>query len=756
MELLTITHKDFTLTIECAKFEGIWGKAKRNVGEDNLTSNYAWSEGVVSVIKYNEDDTETEIQQGVSAPAIFFDNADYPIWVEFNREVRRAEFGSMLQSDNDRFALRKKKFLTGFINYGNDIGRSEIVISYVMDGEARKFTFRFDVLSTKLNYHEHWRSIVEDIEAEYSMLSLDYMRRTFHGFSPDTQGERPDLVWWSIFEGQQKKFIKAIRNIIDRPRQRLNGIAMYMRADKLRKIPNHIENQLAEHRNEEAHLYRVDQQVHSNDTQENRFLKYALIEVTKKYDALKKRIEGIRNTSEALRADMEETLKCLKTLQRNPFFRTVGRFKGFTQESLVLQKATGYADVYRTWNLLRRAYSLNDGMYRLQSKDIATLYEIWCFIEVSHIVKAQLGIGDNDVDHRNRMELNGTFTWELGKGEHSRILFRKDGVELAELVYNPKHTDKENDNISIANMVVPTVAQKPDIVLRLVKDDIQKDMKMTYLFDAKYRIDGNVNGVDTPPEDAINQMHRYRDAIYYKANSNAELKKEVVGGYILFPGSGEPLDVQAASFYKSIDEVNIGAFPLRPKDKENRVLLYNFIQSLITSKGQSLIEDAIPQKGLNYIIDGAGTDSDMAFVGYVRKPNTSSSKEYQAYYDSFLRNEHPTLYYSGKKLRQDIDLRSVKYLFTNVPGNGYYRVKRIYSALRKELVADNSDKDTSMRICFELGEFVPLGETCIQFNGVPQGHELHVPAEGMFISLKHVKEMYKEYLDLNSNNELRI
>ena len=31
---------------------------------------------------------------------------------------------------------------------------------------------------------------------------------------------------------------------------------------------------------------------------------------------------------------------------------------------------------------------------------------------------------------------------------------------------------------------------------------------MTYLFDAKYRIDGKVNGVDTPPEDAINQMHR--------------------------------------------------------------------------------------------------------------------------------------------------------------------------------------------------------------------------------------------------------
>ncbi len=91
-------------------------------------------------------------------------------------------------------------------------------------------------------------------------------------------------------------------------------------------------------------------------------------------------------------------------------------------------------------NLLRRGYSLYDGLYRLQTKDIATLYEIWCFIEVSHIVKEQLHLQDEDVEHRNRMEMNGVFTWELGKGEHSRILFKKDNVVLAELVCNPKNT----------------------------------------------------------------------------------------------------------------------------------------------------------------------------------------------------------------------------------------------------------------------------------------------------------------------------
>ena len=50
MELLTIEHIDFTMIVECTKFDRIWSKAKSNVGEDKLLSTYSWSEGVVSVI----------------------------------------------------------------------------------------------------------------------------------------------------------------------------------------------------------------------------------------------------------------------------------------------------------------------------------------------------------------------------------------------------------------------------------------------------------------------------------------------------------------------------------------------------------------------------------------------------------------------------------------------------------------------------------------------------------------------------------
>ena len=693
MELLTIHHQDFTMSIECTKFMGIWGKAVQNVGKDKLTSRYTWSDGVEKVVKYNEGGQEEELMGGEEASAIFFDNADYPIWVDFKSYVKHAEFGSMLKNENERFSFRKN-VLAGFVNYNNEIGKSEINIVYQVGAETKHFTFGFEVLSTKLDYHEHWNKIVEDIEAEYRMLSLDYMRRTFHGFTPDDKGETPELIWWNIFSGEREKFIKACKNIIERPRRRLRGYETYQRADKIKRVPVSIENELAEHRSEAAHLYRIEEHTQSNDTQENRFLKYALSQIIAKYETLKKYIESIGKLSDVLKDDMDACLDALKHIQRNPFFRTIGRFKGLNQESLVLQKATGYSQVYRTWNLLRRSYSLQDGLYRLQTKDIATLYEIWCFIEVSHIVKEQLGIEKEDMEHRNRMEMNGLFTWELGKGEHSRILFRKDGVELAELVYNPKHTEKENDNISMPNMMVPTVTQKPDIVLQLTKNDLQNGMKMTYLFDAKYRIDRREKGADVPPEDAINQMHRYRDAIYYKDYDSNQLKKEVIGGYILFPGAGEPDAVEKSKFYETIETVNIGAFPLRPKDERNRKFLEDFIDRLIKRKSTETIAEVIPHKGTVLEVH------DRVLIGIV-KP--SSRKDY----NKKFKEGTADLYYTRANFPTTISLDGLHYFIPYFEGEGIrdvYKITSIRTITGSEAKQDEgADANTSdLRLAFKL------------------------------------------------------
>ena len=94
MELLTIKHQDFKMIVECAKFDDIWHKAKSNIGEECLHSTYSWSEGVSSVILSNYIGEEITIENSQQAPAIFFDNTDYPIWVEFKDYVKKAQFRS--------------------------------------------------------------------------------------------------------------------------------------------------------------------------------------------------------------------------------------------------------------------------------------------------------------------------------------------------------------------------------------------------------------------------------------------------------------------------------------------------------------------------------------------------------------------------------------------------------------------------------------------------------------------------------------
>lgn len=693
MELLTIQHQDFEMIVECTKFDNIWSKAKNNIGTEELHSTYSWSEGASTIILNHCNGEKFFIKNGEQAPAVFFDNADYPIWIEFKSYVKNAQFGSTLRNENEKFTFRRQ-ILAGFLNYGNEVGRSEIQLIYQTDTENRSFVFSFEVLSTKLNYHEHWKTIIKDIEREYRMLSLDYMRRTFHGFSPDINGETPEIIWWSVFSNEQKKFIQACKNIIDRPRHRLHGKDAYKRADKLTFVSSCIENELVEHRQDCSHLYRVEERVRTNDTQENRFLKFALGQITDKYAVLKKRIEAVKNASDVLKNDMQATLVALKHLQRNPFFRTVGNYKGMNQESLVLQRATGYSQVYHTWSILQRSYSLNDGIYRLQTKDIATLYEIWCFIEVSHIVKEKLNLADEDIDHRNRMEMNGLFTWDMGTGEHSRILFKKDGIELAELVYNPKSTEQENLSAGVKDWTVPTVPQKPDIVLQLTKNDLQKGMKMTFLFDAKYRIDGkDKNGVDVPPEDAINQMHRYRDAIYYKDYQSNTLKKEVIGGYILFPGDGEPTDVAVSKFRKTIDEVNIGAFPLRPKDEHNRLFLEQFIEELIQNKSYEIVSKVIPQKG-TFVDVG-----NRVLIGLV--PNNSNKSYLQSFIDG-----KATLYYTGTHFPTTIPLHDLHYFMPYFKGEGIrdvYEITGIRTITAKEAKqTDGEDVKDDIRLAFDL------------------------------------------------------
>lgn len=611
MAKVVITHEDFTLEFENAKSAELRERALANgIAEDSLRSVWSFGEGTRKV-EVEDGGTRTvawtaEATGNVSIP-LFFDNAVQDVWIQFEPGCAKVEAPKLSHAPLGARMHHRGNVWYGPIEYGNEVGRSEFSFSYERGGVPKRYSVGYDVLSSKLDYHKDWKTLVAAVEDEYRMLSYDFLKKTYSSFADNPEGDTSDRIWWEVFERQRQDFLEACRMILDRPKTRCRRKVEFRRADQIVHIPPEIENEIAEHRGETARLYRVEIDDASRDTPENRFFKHAVESVAERHATLARRVldeAARRGADAAFLKSIRDTGDELAALRSNPFFRGVGRWEGFKQVSLVLQQGVGYSDVLRIYGILEAMYALSEGMYRLETKDIAQLYEMWCFIEVKNRVAALLGIPPKGVKHKDRSELGEMFGSEMRTGRRSRILLEKGDTRL-ELFYNPKTT--EGGGSGIEETEVPTGgAQKPDIVMQLVRKFDGKDgFRLSYLFDAKYRIDGHRENVDTPPEDAINQMHRYRDAIYYKDCQEASpaLKREVIGGYILFPGNGRREDVENAYYTRSIDTVNIGALPLRPGNAENAAMLQDFLGKLIEKPTDASVLSVAPQKGTVSVVD---------------------------------------------------------------------------------------------------------------------------------------------------------
>ena len=564
----------------------------------------------------------------------FFDNVDYDVWLSLCDGCSNCRIESESKAGEKEFT-RHGNVLTAGINFENDIGRFDFSFSYEKHGSPKRFTLVGEVLSQKLDYHHDWEVIFNEIDAKYPLLAADYLKRTYHSFDYDPRADdetTPGLIWWNLFRSEKEKLLTGARLIVERPRRRLSRVEDRVRADRLTALTPRLENELAEHRAEVGCRYRVERDSSTHDTVENRFVKHALGKVLNLYENLCRRVQreyGDR-LSDSAREKMAEDAAEFRRLLAHPFFRGIGAFTGFRQDSLVLRQAPGYSAVARSFAILHASHMLYDGTRRLETKNIAVMYEIWCFLKLENIITESCKSGGMDVEvEENYRMLDERFVQNLGAGVESQVVFRTRGenpVELARLVYNPDITRKPRPKTGLPDLRVPTgltgsSSQAPDFVLRLTKSYMGKDdFKITYLFDAKYRVAEKAQGAaySSPPQDAIDQMHRYRDAIYYSETGPAaheKLKKEVIGGYILFPGDGVIEAKPAAGqedrrpeYLKSIDSVNIGAFPIKPGNAADVTRLEGFVQELLTRKADDhlLGTPSQEQKGTERVREGTG------------------------------------------------------------------------------------------------------------------------------------------------------
>lgn len=563
--------------------------------------------------------------------SFFFENTDYLLHAEArSQNIRLLKL--TIGKEQSKQVSPEGHVIYGSINFNNKVGRTDIGLVYEKNGIETKLAFTTEVLSYKMDYRTDMRSVIKDIEEEFAMLSFTYFRETYLTFRDSPQNNSTDLIWWQVFRDYYKRIIESARYIINNPKRRLQTTVNYERAEKIPYLPYELENEFEEFRNEPAHLYRLEQMYLSKDTIENRFLKYALQSINDRFKRIRAHLFTILGADGLeLRNQINEMDEELDLLTSDPFFRGIGSFKGFSQESLIMKQAVGYSEIYSYWIILECGYELQEGIMQLEVKDISDLYEIWCFIKIKNIVQHILR--DRANMHDFGAKTNDSFIKTLLKGSKSEITFydiNKPDTQLVSLMYNATtESEEEQDesngknNTDIEDTTSKTTEQRPDIVLRLnkTKDGIQ----YTYLFDAKYRLrDSTIpkqGGVDVPPPGAINQMHRYRDAIYYTQSKDNKLKREVIGGYVLYPGNLDKTQFRNSYYLRSIDEVNIGAFPLKPgshwktfykKDggfndpildqTSSEDELYHRIESWIndTDPLQTLVDNSIPQKGLSY------------------------------------------------------------------------------------------------------------------------------------------------------------
>lgn len=511
--------------------------------------------------------------------------------------------------------------LSGNVDFLNQPGRFSLNFVFTtVDGIEHNEFFDFDVVSPKLDTKGDLNTIVKELKLEYDDLVFRYLTLTCQQFDFGNEANN-DLIWLSVFKKIVGSYIIAVRYILYAPHNKDFTSIEFRRPDRIKRWTNQLTEEFCNDEARDKELayrkhYRTEQIESTNNTLENRFVKYTIERMSERLERVMDKVRG-KDTSSNEVDYLSDKLKELRVLRNNSFFRPIGRFEGFRQESMVLQQRNGYSQVYRYWLILQNGLNLIDGNTSVGVQPVWKLYELWCFLKVKRLVTSILGLDTHSLDdlmfiHEDTHKMFDPFNGGDLTGHVSYD--NPSNGDIIELGYQYSFSR----SVSSGDMFSMTAEQKPDIVMHIQK---KNGFVLTYLFDAKYRVYGDddtsvTSAIDSPPDDTLNQMHRYRDAIYYNDKKGKSMSKEVVGGYILFPGRLDEANMQRLIddsryeelpyYLKSIEYVNIGAFPLLPNENSG-ILLEHFLRRIILEETiANQIDDTIPQRGLYYSLENDG------------------------------------------------------------------------------------------------------------------------------------------------------
>ena len=534
---------------------------------------------------------------------------------------------------------RDEKSLTGELDFINEPGVFKLDFSYQKNGIRKEAYVTFDVVSPKLDTKNDYKSLLREVNKEYEDVIYRYLSITLQQFARGPLNS--DATWMAAFQSVVDDYIKNVKRVIQNPHSQIAIYRTSRKAEQIKFWTPTMEERYGEVKKEgklEECYFDYNEVRSTQNTMENRFVKYTLQTIGKRLSTV---ITTILNAtqeelSERHRQMWKDYQTSLYKLAKHPFFKSIERFDGMAQESLVLQNRTGYQQIYKDWLKLKRGIDFYNGAANIGTLQIWEIYELWCFIKMKKLVAEVLGIDKGKPSHEQLItEPKGTLLnpFERSSSEHVVEYHYPKAEETDTDERKAELTAHEGDVVTLhyqhtfsrssgkdgygMGINTATTEQRPDIVLNIRK--ASGEVVLTYLYDAKYRVindkkldadfeeqDMSENmampGGDYPPTDAVNQMHRYRDAIYYSKEHEPYRSKEIIGGYILFPGRGDDEYVKKRYYSASVESVNIGAFPLLPNSYS---LLKKHLEDILMKYASSEmhVAKAKPQRTLAYVTE---------------------------------------------------------------------------------------------------------------------------------------------------------
>jgi hypothetical protein len=283
-------------------------------------------------------------------------------------------------------------------------------------------------------------------------------------------------------------------------------------------------------------------------------------------------------------------------------------------------------------------------------KDLSTLYEYWCYISVLETVSALIGT-EVPVNSLIRPEQNGLRV-TLQRGRETKVHFPLQNGRRIEVIYNPQFKGDQS-------FLVP---QQPDILLT-IKDPSWPALHI--VLDAKYRLDNSPDTVARyrsagPPQDALNVLHRYRDAIVETENASDKPKRTVVEAAALFPYRElQPGGFRESRLWHSLERIGVGAIPMLPNGTS---YFREYLSRILIKGGWSLADLAIGHRSREQAIDWREAAAKPVLVG-ILKPGVEAQhlswiEEQRTYYTPMLRRQRRQYQVSSLLIFSPVALRS--------------------------------------------------------------------------------------------------